>query len=85
MVVFVDFQMVGRIVDGLQNGLAIFEFIRRMGGGDGMAVENQAAVAWIFDDIAVAKINPFRIIMPWAGFNFCDESVFGDELEADDV
>ena len=85
MAIFVDFQMVGRIVDGLQDGRAIFEFICRMGGGNGMAVENQTAVAWIFDDIAVAEIDPFRIVVPWAGLNFRNESVFRVELKSDGV
>ena len=85
MAIFVDFQMVGRIVDSLQDGRAIFEFIRRMGGGDGVAVENQAAVAWILDDIAVAEINPFRIVVPWTGLNFRNESVFRVELKSDGV
>ena len=83
MAVCVDFQMVGRVVDGLEDDGAVFEFERRVGCGDGVAIENQTSGAWILDDIAVAEVDPLWIVMPWAGLDLRDDGVFGGEMNAD--
>ena len=85
MAVCVDFQMVGRIVDGLENDRGAFEFECRMGGGDGVAVENQTARARILDDIAVAEVDPLWIVMPWAGLDLRDDGVFSLEMDLEAI
>ena len=85
MAVCVDFQMVGRVVDGLEDDGAVFEFERRVGCGDGVAIENQTSGAWILDDIAVAEVDPLWIVMPWAGLDLRDDGVFGLEMDLEAI
>ena len=81
MAVWIDFQMVRRIITGLEDGNAVGKFVCHVGGGDGVAVENQFAVARIFHDIAMAEVDSLWIFAPWTEFYFRDNGVFRLEMD----
>ena len=81
MAVWIDFQMVRRIINGLENGNAVGKFICYVGGGDCVAVENQFTIARIFHDIAVAEVDSLRIFAPWTELDFRNDGIFRLEMD----
>ena len=81
MTVWIDFQMVRRIINGLEDGNAVGKFVCHVGGGDGVAVENHFSVAWIFHDIAMAEVDPLRIFTPWTELDFRNDGIFRLEMD----